>query len=64
MGPEFGQLVQIVPGCDGKGNRSAVGVGHEERTPHPSKLILFSSRKRVEIDSQFFKEILAKQYSE
>jgi hypothetical protein len=29
VSPELGQLVQIVPGCDGKGYRSAVGVSHE-----------------------------------
>ena len=28
VGAELGQLVQILPGCQGKCYRSAVGVGH------------------------------------
>jgi hypothetical protein len=28
VGSELGQLVQVPPGCQGKCNRSAIGIGH------------------------------------
>src|SRR4029077_18858770 len=56
VGSELGQLVQILPGCQGKCYRSAVRVGHNQIVPWLGlELESFSIRKGVEIDSQFVK---------
>jgi hypothetical protein len=52
-------LIQVLPGGDSKSHWSAVCIGHKRNIAYSGKLSVFSTRKRVGIDSAFVKGIAA-----